>query len=385
MARLQQPSLTLGVEEEYLLVDMETRDLAADPPAELMRQCTDALGDQVANEFLLSQIEVGTHICADIREVRTELIRLRSTVAGIAEQFGIAPIAASTHPFASWAAQHHTPKQRYDDLLRDLAGAARRMVICGMHVHAGIEDDQSRVDLMNQISYFLPHLLALSTSSPFWQGEDMGMLSYRTLVFDTLPRTGLPARFDSYTEYQRFIHQLTDAGIIEDATKIWWDARISVRFPTLEMRAPDVCTRLEDALTIAALFQSILHMLYRLRQKNQRWRLYPLPLIDENRWRALRYGTDGELIDFGRAETVPFADLIDELIDIVAPDADALGCMAEVEHAREIVRRGTSAHRQLHIYAAAAGDGAAPDEAFRAVVDHLISETQEGLDGFSDS
>lgn len=380
MVRLQQPSLTLGVEEEYLLVDMETRDLVPDPPAELMQQCTDALGDQVSNEFLLSQIEVGTHICADVHEARKDLIRLRTTVAGVAKKFGIAPIAASTHPFASWAAQRHTPKQRYDDLLRDLAGAARRMVICGMHVHAGIEDDETRVDLMNQISYFLPHLLALSTSSPFWQGEDMGMLSYRTLIFDTLPRTGLPARFDSYTEYQRLIHQLTDAGIIEDATKIWWDVRISARFQTLEMRTPDVCARLEDAITIAALYQSILHMLYRLRQNNQGWRLYPLPLIDENRWRALRYGTDGELVDFGRAEAIPFADLIDELIDMVAVDADELGCMAEVEHAREIVRRGTSAHRQLHIHNAAVGDGADPDEAFRAVVDHLIAETLEGLE-----
>lgn len=374
------PSLTLGIEEEYLLVDLETRDLVPDPPPDLMKQCVAELAGQVSAEFLKSQIEVGTRICRTVQEARGDLEHLRSTVARIARGFGIAPIAASTHPFGRWTEQVHTPKQRYDALLKDLGGAARRMLICGMHVHAGIEDEDMRIDLMNQVSYFLPHLLALSTSSPFWHGEDMGMMSYRMLVFDTLPRTGLPARFDSYMEYERLVQQLVSVGVVDDATKIWWDVRPSARFPTLEMRTTDVCSRLDDGITIAALYQSILHMLCRLRQVNQRWRLYPLPLIQENRWRALRYGTEGELIDFGKRSGVPFAELIEELIDLVREDAEELGCLAEVEYAREIVRRGTSAHRQLHIFTAARDAGAEPDEAFRDVVDHLIAETVEGLE-----
>ncbi|MDX1581317.1 MAG: YbdK family carboxylate-amine ligase, partial [Alphaproteobacteria bacterium] len=257
---------------------------------------------------------------------------------------------------------------------------ARRMLICGMHVHAGIEDEELRIDLMNQVSYFLPHLLALSTSSPFWKGEDMGMMSYRMVVFDALPRTGLPPRFDSYTEYVAFVGQLVSAEVIDDATRIWWDARPSGRFPTLEARVFDVCTRLEDAICLAAIYQSLLRRLYRLRLDNQRWRTYPLAALDENRWRAMRYGTEGSLIDFGKGRVVPFSELIDELIDFVREDAEALDCLGEVEHAREIVQRGTSAHRQLHIYSAARQAGADEKEALYALVDHLIEETLEGFE-----
>ena len=269
----------------------------------------------------------------------------------------------------------HTHKERYDALLRDLAGTARRMLICGMHVHAGIEDDDLRIDLMNQISYFVPHLLALSTSSPFWQGEDMGLMSYRMIVFDGLPRTGLPARFESTRDYFAFTDQLIRTETIDDASKIWWDVRPSARFPTLEMRVMDVCTVLEDAITIAALYQCLLRYLYRLRRSNQTWRLYPLPVIDENRWRAARHGADKALIDFGRGEQVSFAHLVDEMITTLKDDADALGCMAELEHARIIARRGTSAHRQLHVYTAARQAGADKSEALRDVVDDLIGQT----------
>jgi carboxylate-amine ligase len=249
-----------------------------------------------------------------------------------------------------------------------------------MHVHVGIGDDELRIDLMNQASYFLPHLLMLSTSSPFWQGRDTGLLSYRLSVFDELPRTGLPARFDSYGEYCRHLDMLVGAGLIEDATKIWWDVRPSARFPTLEMRITDVCTRVDDSVTIAALFVSVLSMLVRLRRENQRWRVYSNMLINENRWRAQRYGFSEGLVDFGRGEVVPYADLLEELLDLVRADAKERGCLAEIEAARDILRRGTSAHRQLAVYREAQAKGADEREALHAVVDWLIAETLNGVD-----
>lgn len=379
MNAMKHPAFTIGIEEEYLLVDLETRDLATDPPKELWDECERLLAHQVTAEFLRSQIEVGTRVCQTVAQAREDLVHLRSTVAEVAAKFGLAPIAASTHPFGSWVKQRHTPKDRYNALLRDMAGAARRLLICGMHVHVGIDDDDLRIDLMNQVVYFLPHLLALSTSSPFWRGEDMGMMSYRLLVFDSMPRTGLPDRFNSYNEYQRLVARLVKAGLLEDATKIWWDIRPSDKFPTLEMRTTDVCTRLDDCISIAALYQCLLSMLCRLRRKNQRWRIYPRTLVLENRWLAQRHGIDGQLVDLGQGVRVPFADLLEEILDMIREDAAELDCVAEVEHAREIVRGGTSAHRQLHVHSAAKAAGADEDEALRAVVDALVADTMHGL------
>ncbi len=263
-------------------------------------------------------------------------------------------------------------------LARDMQAVARRLVICGMHVHVGVEDPDLRLDLMNQAVYFLPHLLALSTSSPFWRGEDTGLMSYRLAVFDELPRTGLPEVFESWAEYRRHVGVLVNAGLIEDATKMWWDIRPSERFPTVEMRVTDVCPLLEDAVCVAALFHSVVAMLHRYRRGNLRWRRYARMLVDENRWRAQRYGLDEGMVDFGRGELVAFADLIDELLDLLAPDARALGCEAEAAHAREIVRRGTSAHRQRAVFVEATGDGASREEALARVVDLLVEETADG-------
>jgi carboxylate-amine ligase len=376
---LAAPSLTIGIEEEYLLVDRRTRDLASDPPEALMAACEARIGGRVTREFLRAQVEVGTGICRTAAQARAELAELRRAVADVAAEFGLAPIAASTHPFARWHDQQTTPKDRYAALARDLQGVARRLVICGMHVHAGIEDADLRIDLMNQAAYFLPHLLCLTTSSPFWQGEDTGLKSYRLTVFDSLPRTGVPDQFASWAEFQRTLDRLVGAGIIEDGTKLWWDIRPSVRFPTLEMRVTDICTRIDDAIAVAALYQALLHMLFRLRQGNQRWRTYLPMLVMENRWRAQRYGAAGSLVDFGKGETVPFAALLDEMLEVVRTDADALGSVAEIEHAREIVRRGTSADRQLHVHNAARQAGADETEAMRAVVDTLIEDTVAGV------
>lgn len=372
------PDLTIGIEEEYLLVDLQSRDLAVSPPAGFMEMCQQKLPGRVANELMQCQVEIETTPCLSVGQARDELRYLRGTIAEVAHRFGLAPIAASTHPFADWTRQEVTHKARYEGLASDLGAVAGRMLICGMHVHAGIADPDSRIDLMNQMAYFLPHLLALSTSSPFWQGRDTGLMSYRLSIFDSVPRTGLPDRFDSYMDYRRCVDQLVHVGVIENGTKIWWDIRPSENFPTLENRVTDICTRLEDCLTIAALYQCLLRMLLRLRKGNQRWRIYPRTLVAENRWRAQRYGITDRLIDFGLGEMVPAADLVDELIDLVSEDALALNCEAEVAHARDIVARGTSAQSQRQIFGEPQGD-AETRQALRNVVDWLVAETVTGI------
>lgn len=381
---LNEPAFTIGIEEEYLLVDRETRDLCAEPPASMMAECERELTGQVSPEFLQAQIEVETRVCKSIAEARADLSHLRATVADVAARHGLAPIAAATHPFARWHDQKHTDKERYNVLARDMQALAYRLLICGLHVHIGIEDEDLRIDLMGQARYFMPHLLALSSSSPFWEGMETGLMSYRLSVFDGLPRTGIPDLFDSYGEYQRLVSQMVSADLIEDATKLWWDVRPSARFPTLEMRICDMCTRLDDAITVAALYVCLIRMLYRLRQGNQRWRVYPRTLIHENRWLAQRYGLEGHLVDFGKGVPVPYPELLDEIIELIREDAEELGCVSEVEHAREIVTRGTSAQRQLGIFRDALAAGAETPEALRSVVDWLIGETVTGV-GESDS
>ncbi len=371
------PSFTVGIEEEYLLVDAATGALAANPPDALFEKCEKRFKGLVAHEFMRSQIEVNTKVCKTIPEARKYLTNMRRQVVEIADQYGLAPIAASTHPFSHWHDQDHTDKERYNIIAEDLQGVVRRLLICGMHVHVGIDDDELRIDLLNQVSYFLPHILVLSTSSPFWQGEDTGLKSYRLSAWDELPRTGIPNTFESHVEYQRHVDALVDAGLIEDGTKLWWDVRPSARYPTLEMRIADVCTLIDDSVAVAALFTCILRMLYRLKQNNQRWRRYAAMLIAENRWRAQRYGFDEGLVDFGKGKIVPYPDLLDELIDLVGEDAAALKCEDEILHLRTILKRGTSAHRQLATYHAALEDGKTSEEALTLVVEQLIAETRD--------
>ena len=372
---MAEPSFTIGIEEEYLLVDKETRNLVVDAPASLMADCEKRLKGRVSPEFLQSQIEVGTSKCTTLKQAAEELGHLRRTVAEVAGEHGLAPIAASTHPFASWHGQKHTQKERYNALAHDLQAVVRRLLICGMHVHVGLDDDDLRIDLLGQIVYFLPHLLALSTSSPFWESEDTGLKSYRLAVFDELPRTGLPESFVSFSEYERHIQILVDAKLIEDATKLWWDVRPSARFPTLEMRIADIPTLHKDTVAVAALYICIMRMLYRLKRDNQRWRQYSAMLVQENRWRAQRYGFDEGLVDFGKGRIVAYAELLEELLELTAPDAEALGCVEEVAQARTIVSRGTSAHRQVEVYREARDGGAEKADALKAVVDFLIAET----------
>jgi len=375
---LTSPSLTMGIEEEYLLIRSDTLELT-EVPQELMDDCAAELGSQVSPEFLRCQVEVGTGICADISEAREDLKRLRGTVACIAGRYGLAPLAVSCHPTASWQDQHHTEGERYNALQHDLAGVARRLMISGMHVHIGIENDDLRIDLMNQFTYFLPHLLALSASSPYWQAQDTGLASYRMITFDNLPRTGLPPHVNDYSAFRRSVDTIVATGAIEDATKIWWDLRPSDRFPTLETRICDNSPRLEHTLSIAALNQCLLRMLWRLRTMNQRWRHYDAFLVGENRWRAMRYGMDEGLIDFGRGQVVAFADLLEEMIELVEEDADFLNCSAEIEAARDILAEGNSSRRQRAVHAAELERTGDEDRAMAAVIGSLVEEFSADL------
>ena len=374
-----EPKFSLGVEEEYLLVDINTMELAVDPPAAILDECAKQSAGQITPELLRSQVEIGTRVCANIREVREDLARLRTIVVNVSREHGYAPIAASTHPFGHWTEQKPTARERYNHLAMEMQAAGRRLLTCGMHVHVGIGDDELRNDLMSQARYFLPHLLVLSTSSPFWEGQNTGLKSYRLTVFDALPRSGLPEVFDSFAEYQRHVDKLVNAGIIKDSTMIWWDMRPSGRYPTLETRIFDVCTSIDDAVALAALNVCVLRMLYRLRLRNQRWRIYNRMLINENRWRAMRYGFDEGLLDLVKGEVVPFSELLEEIIDLISDDAAALDCEQEIAHLRTIMQRGTSAHRQVATMDAALADGATEQDALTAVVRFLVDETANGL------
>ena len=367
---MSNPSLTIGIEEEYQIIDPATRELCSYVQRFLERGQT-VLPDQIRPEFLQSQVEAGTRICEDVHEARLELVRMRRSIQELAESEGLWVAAAGTHPFSSWARQEVSPFGRYPELARFLQDVGRRLLIFGMHVHVGIEDRELLIDVMNQIRYFLPHVLALSTSSPFWHGRDTGLKSYRSVVFESLPRTGIPQQFGAYADYRSYVDTLLATGSIDEPTHIWWDVRPSEKFPTLEVRIPDMCTRMDETLCLAALVQAIVAKLVRLRQANQTWRIYRKNMLDENKWRAVRYGIEGKLIDFGRTEEVRLPALIEELLVWVDDVVDELGSRAEVEYVETILDQGTSADRQLAVYRRT--------EDLRAVVDLVVEETKEGL------
>ncbi|MCP4202019.1 MAG: carboxylate-amine ligase [bacterium] len=363
------PPLTLGIEEEYQIIDPESRELKS-YIQELMEQGRVVLHDQIKKEFLQSQVEVGSRICQNIQAVRPDGVRLRSSICELAAKNGLRVAAASTHPFSSWATQEISIGARYTKLRTDMAELARRMLIFGMHVHVGIEDKELLIDVQNQARYFLPHLLALTTSSPFWQGRDTGLKSYRTVIFESLPRTGLPPNLKSWADYNGFIDTLVATGCIDEPTKIWWDVRPHSKFPTIEFRVCDICTRIDEAVCIAALVQAIVAKVIKLRLDNQSWRIYRHHLITENKWRAVRYGIDGRLIDFGKRQEAPMKQLALEMLDFVDDVVDELGSRSEVEYLHTILAGGTSADRQLKVFRET-GD-------LKAVVDRLVEETREG-------
>ncbi len=377
--------LTLGVEEEYQIIDPDTRNLHAYISELLSQDESRSIRLNLRPELMQSQVEVGSHVCRNIKEVRQEIVRLRRSVIDMAEENNLLIAAASTHPFAKWEEQTITEGVRYRELLDDMQRVARGLLIFGMHVHVGFgpepEAKDLMIEIMNQIRYFIPHLLALSTSSPFWHGYNSGLKSYRSVVFEMLPRTGIPHTFSSWAEYKAFESTLEKVGSFgkqDPVAKIWWDIRPHPLFDTLEFRISDICTKIEDAVCVAALFQAICAKLIKIRKSNLSWRRYRHMHITENKWRALRYGIQGEMIDFGIEEAVPFHFLMEELLEFLDDVLDDLGSREEVNYVRTILKEGTSADRQIDVYNRQGGDENRR-EALKAVVDNLVAETREGL------
>src|SRR3954469_13027209 len=365
------PSLTIGIEEEYQIIDPETRELRS-YITQFLEQGKVLLREQVKAELHQSMVEVGTEVCRTPAEAKQELIRLRGDIIKLAEKNGLVIAAAGTHPFSSWMKQEITPLERYIGVRQDLADLAQQLLIFGTHVHIGIEDRDFLVDAMNVARYFVPHVLTLSTSSPFWMGRETGLKSYRSIIFRNFPRTGIPPVLESGTAYAALVDTLVRTGCIPNASKIWWDVRPNHSYPTLEFRVCDVCTRVDEAVCVAAILQAIVAKLWKLRRDNMTFRVYPTALIEENKWRAVRYGLDGNLMDLGKQEQLPARALIRELIEWFLGDVlDELGTRKEVEYAFRVLEDGNSAQRQLRVFEQT-GD-------LKAVVDHMVAETRAGV------
>jgi carboxylate-amine ligase len=361
---------TIGVEEEFQIVDPQTWELRSHV-SELLASSAPALGDQIKQELHQSIVEVGTRICADVAELTDEIFRIRRELTSGAERVGLAVAAAGTHPFSHWKDQIISPGLRYDSIVEELQQLARSLLIFGLHVHVAVPDRQTAIDLMNQARYFLPHLLALSTSSPFWMGRDTGLKSYRTTIFRRFPRTGVPDYFSSWSEYENYVQLLVDLHCIDDGRRIWWDVRPHPTFGTLEFRVCDVPTRPQEAVMLGALAQAIVVKLHRLYARNMGFRLYHRALIEENKWRAARWGLDGKLIDFGKRVEIPMRELAVELLEFVDDVLDELGSRDAVEYVHTVIGEGTSADRQLAVYRQT-GD-------LKAVVQHTVHETKAGM------
>ena len=367
----EKPSFSIGIEEEYQIIDPQTRELKS-YITELLEAGKMTLREQVKAELHQSIVEVGTKICYTAAETHDELVRLRHGVMELAGRNGLKIAAAGSHPISSWVDQEITPFERYAGVKQDMQILAQQLLIFGTHVHIGIEDPEFLIDAMNVVRYFMPHVLCLSTSSPFWIGQDTGLKSYRSIIFRNFPRTGIPPYFDSYAEFVQYRDTLVKTNSIPDGTKIWFDVRPNYNYPTLEFRICDVATRVDEATCLAAIFQALIYKLWKLRRDNMTFRVYSPALIEENKWRAVRYGLDGKLIDFGKQMELPARDLIHELIEWFIGDVmDELGSRKEIEYAYRIMDEGTSADRQLATYRRTGS--------LQAVVDQLIQETEEGV------
>ncbi|MBA2668791.1 MAG: carboxylate-amine ligase [Gemmatimonadetes bacterium] len=367
---MKPPSLTIGIEEEYQIIDPATRELRS-----YITEILDGehlILEQVKPELHQSIVEVGTTVCRTPADARAELVKLRKAVITHVAKSGLSVAAAGSHPFSSWVEQEITPLERYLGVKSDMAELAQQLLIFGTHVHIGVEDRDFLIDAMNASRYMLPHVLALSTSSPFWMGRETGLKSYRSVIFRNFPRSGIPRIFPSYADYNYLVETMVRTNCIPNAGKIWWDVRPHHAYPTIEFRICDVCTRVDETVCIAAIFQAIIAKMWKLRRDNITFRVYAADLVEENKWRAVRYGLDGKLVDLGKQEEFPARTLIREMIEWFIDDVlDELGSRAEVEYAFRILDEGTSADRQLEVYRQT-GD-------LKAVVDHLIRETSEGV------
>jgi carboxylate-amine ligase len=365
------PSLTIGIEEEYQIIDPHTRELKS-YITQILEESKFILREQVKAELHQSMVEVGTEVCKTPAEARSELVRLRREIMNMAGRNGLKIAAAGTHPFSSWVTQEITPFERYLGVKQDMQDLAQQLLIFGTHVHIGIEDRDFLIDAMNVARYFVPHVLCLSASSPFWMGRNTGLQSYRSIIFRHFPRSGIPPMFGSWSELTGLVDTLVRTNCIPDGTKLWWDVRPNWKYPTLEFRVCDVCTRVDEAICVAAIFQAIIAKLWKLRRDNLTFRIYPLSLIEENKWRAVRYGLDGKLLDLGKECEVPARELIHELIEWFLDDVlDELGTRKEVEYAFTLLREGGSASRQIATFERT-GE-------LKDVVDQLICETEDGV------
>jgi carboxylate-amine ligase len=358
------------VEEEYQIVDPETGELKAHIH-ELLPLGRELLGDQIKPEMLQSVVEANTHLCSNVGEVRAEITRLRAAMAVMLAGAGLRMVAAGTHPLSHWQNQHITPSDRYKVLEEDLQDVVRSILIFGLHVHITVPDQALLIDMMNEVRYFLPHMLALSTNSPFWMGRLTGLKSYRTIVWQQFPRTGIPEEFASWSEFENYVNLLVKTNSIDNGKKLWWDLRPHPLFNTLEFRVCDMPATADETIALVALFQALVAKLYKLRMQNLGFRMYSRALIEENKWRAARYGLDGKLIDFGKQQEVPMRDLVVELLDFVDDVVDGLGSRAELQTIRRIIETGTGADRQIAVYTAT--------QSTRAVVDWLCDETLRGI------
>ena len=362
---------TIGVEEEFQIVDPTTWELRSHV-SELMEASTPSLGEHIKREMHQSIVEIGTHICADVNELDVDIRRMRGELVRAAETRGLAVAAAGTHPFSSWIDQVISPGERYENIVEEMGQLARSLLIFGMHVHVAMPNKTTMIELMNMARYFLPHLLAFSTSSPFWMGRDTGLKSFRTTVFRRFPRTGIPDHLHSWNQYEDYVELLVRTHCIDNAKKIWWDVRPHPTFGTLEFRIFDVVTRVDEAVAIAALTQAIVVKLHRLYLANMGFRMYHRALIEENKWRAARWGVEGKLIDFGKQAEVPMSILAEELLEFVDDVLDALGSRAALEPIQRIFREGTGAERQRRVFQETGGD-------LKAVVRHIVEETRAGV------
>ena len=371
-AAIVPPTFSIGIEEEYQTVDPVTRDLRSHIHAEIVQKGKLLLKERVKPEMHQSVVEIGTGVCRNIREAHEEIREIRRHIIGLARENGLRLSSGGTHPFAEWRNQEIYPDDRYKVIVEDLKMVARANLIFGLHVHIGVEDRETAIQLMNGARYFLPHLLALSASSPFWQGMDTGLHSYRCKVFDKFPRTNIPDVYQSWSEFDNYVNLLIRTNCIDNAKKIWWDIRPHPHFPTLEFRTCDMPMRLDESIAIAALCQAIIAKLYKLHERNQTFRHYSRSLIMENKWRAARYGLDGKMIDFGKQTEVEARTLIGEILEFVSDVSDELDSRNQLAYIRTILENGNGADRQLRVFRET-GD-------LKQVVDFMIAETEHGLE-----
>jgi glutamate---cysteine ligase / carboxylate-amine ligase len=365
------PSLSIGIEEEYQTIDPNSRDLKSHIQAEIIEKGKTLLAERVKPEMHQSVIEIGTGVCRNIKEAKEEIRSIRQQIIGLARKNGLRLAAAGTHPFAQWRDQEIYPDDRYRMIVEDMKMVARANLIFGLHVHIGVEDRETAIQIMNAARYFLPHILALSTNSPFWQGMDTGLRSYRCKVFDKFPRTNIPDLYSSWSEFENYVNLLIKTNCMDNAKKIWWDIRPHPHFPTLEFRICDIPMRVDETIAIAALCQAIVAKLYRLHEQNLSFRHYSRALIMENKWRAARYGLGGKLIDFGKQSEVPVRDLIYEILEFVSDVTGELDSKEEIAYVARILDEGSGADRQLRVFGET-GD-------LNRVVDYMIEQTEQGL------